>query len=664
MTGAIHSAKKKLISFMKSSRKNKNRLTIGFLSNLNKILSEDPHLSTAIIARIASGIRVVVGSDRVLITDAEALSDRKEPLEKLVRTEDGLLILGTFPRESLPVSIPANNVRWLDDPNDRNALRFEISALFEHLQRERDQFAATQLVERYRYVLDEMIAIARAITQERDVDKLLGLILEKSRYITGADAGSIYVLEQGQREEKKHSLRFKLSQNDSVDFHSKEFVMPVSNRSIVGSVVLMRKPINIPDVYDLDPSVSYEFDRSYDRRSGYRSRSMLTMPLVSAQDEVIGVIQLINKKRNPSQKLLTVEDVSAGVVAFDKRSEELLATLAAQAGIALENALLYDEIRKIFEGFVRASVQAIEQRDPSTSGHSLRVSSLACALAKEVDRTSTGVYKNTSIDARDLQELNYACLLHDFGKIGVREQVLLKAKKLYPHQASSIRLRVDLAIKTAEIEFLRAKNALLEASGKTREKKALERDFSQRKRELEAIWEFIQRADEPTLLKESTLSLSEVQAVTYTDGQGKQYALLDADEIAALSITRGSLNRSEIDEIRSHVVHTYNFLSKIPWGKSMARIPEIARAHHERLDGSGYPNGMTSDQIPLLSKIMAIADIYDALTAADRTYKKAMPVEKALRIIESEAAAGFLDLDLVNIFIENKVYSVVDENEK
>ncbi len=269
------------MSLMKSSRRKKNSRNIEFLSNLNEILSEDPYLSTAIIERIASGIRVVVGSDRVLITDAETISKREEPLETPLQTEDGLLILGTFARESLPASIPVNNVRWLNEPNDRSALHFEISALFEHLQRERDRLAATQLVERYRYVLDEMIAIARAITQERDVDKLLGLILEKSRDITGADAGSIYVLERGQQKGKKQSLRFKLSQNDSVDFHSKEFVMPVSNRSIVGSVVLMRKPINIPDVYDLDPSVSYEFDRSYDKRSGYRSRSMLTMPLVS-----------------------------------------------------------------------------------------------------------------------------------------------------------------------------------------------------------------------------------------------------------------------------------------------------------------------------------------------------------------------------------------------
>ncbi len=649
---------------MKNSNQNIYSRSIEFLNGLNETLSEDSQLSTALIERDANSIRVVVGGDTVLIVDAETLFDRNEMLEEFEQSDVGLLILGALPTESRPVSVPANRIRRLKNPNDRDALRFAIKALYENLRLERDRSAAAQLVQRYRYVLDEMIAIARAITQERDLDKLLGLILKKSRYITGADAGSIYVLERARDEEKNRFLRFKLSQNDSLDFYSKEFVIPVSNRSIVGSVVLMCEPINISDVYDLDPSVSYEFDRSYDKRSGYRSRSMLTMPLVSARDEVIGVIQLINKKRNPNRKLIVAEDFAAEVVAFDKRSEELLATLAAQAGIALENALLYGEIRKIFEGFVRASVQAIEQRDPSTSGHSLRVSMLACALAKEVDRASTGVYRDTSIDTRDMQELNYACLLHDFGKIGVREQVLLKAKKLYPHQTNSIRLRIDLAIKTAENEFLRAKNALLETTGETRETKTIERDFLRRKHELEAVWEFVQRADEPSVLKQSTVSLSQIQAITYTDGKGAKRALLDADEVAALSISRGSLNRAEIEEIRSHVDYTYRFLSKIPWGKSMERIPAIARAHHERLDGSGYPNGMTSDQIPLLSKIMAIADIYDALTAADRTYKKAIPRDRALQILESEAAAGFLDADLVNTFIDRKVYSVVDEKDE
>jgi HD-GYP domain-containing protein (c-di-GMP phosphodiesterase class II) len=519
----------------------------------------------------------------------------------------------------------------------------------------------TAVLERYQYELGEMIAIARALTQERDLDRLLGLILEKSRFITGSDAGSIYVVESNSDNPEPRTLRFKLSQNDSVEFQSKEFVMTVSNRSIVGSAVLLREPINIADVYDLAPSVSYEFDRRFDDRSGYRSRSILTMPLISAQDDVIGVIQLINKKKNPEQKLISANDVAANVVPFDKRSEELLATLAAQAGIALENALLYDEIQKIFEGFVRASVQAIEQRDPSTSGHSMRVSLLACALAREVDSADTGAYKDTALNARDFQELNYTCLLHDFGKIGVREEVLLKAKKLYPHQEHHIRLRVDLAIKSVETEFLRNQIALLKRGAQPQEISALESAFYQKKRELEDAWELIRRVNEPTILSEAPGSLSALETITYIDSGGNQNHLLNADEAAALQIPRGSLTPSEINEIRSHVVHTYNFLSKIPWGKSMSRIPKIASAHHERLDGSGYPNGITSDDIPLLSKIISIADTYDALTAADRAYKRALPIEKALRIIESDARAGFLDTELVRIFIEKEVYHIVDK---
>jgi GAF domain-containing protein len=212
-------------------------------------------------------------------------------------------------------------------------------------------------------LISSLIEISKAITRERNLDKLLGLVLEKSRLVTGADAGSIYVVEGESEDVLSRALHFKLSQNDSVDFRSSESVMPVSNRSMAGTAVILQKPINVPDVYELDENVSFEFDRSFDRRFGYRCRSMLTVPLISAEDEVIGVVQLINKKRNPARKLKTEEDFEREVIPFDERSQELASTLAAQAGIALENALLYDEIQKIFAGFVRASVQAIEQRD-------------------------------------------------------------------------------------------------------------------------------------------------------------------------------------------------------------------------------------------------------------------------------------------------------------
>lgn len=236
---------------------------------------------------------------------------------------------------------------------------------------------------RYRYELGELIEIAKAITTEREIDRLLGLILEKSRYITGADAGSIYVVEGDDPDPSRKNLRFKLSQNDSRKFDSGEFTMPMNLRSMAGFVALRLRPLRIDDVYDISPSSEIGFDRSFDERTGYRTKSMLCAPLLSRTGEAIGVLQLINKKRDPEGKLLQPSDVDEQVVPFDERSEGLLMTLASQAGVALENAILYKEIERMLEGFVRASVDAIEQRDPTTSGHSLRVAELTVGLARD-----------------------------------------------------------------------------------------------------------------------------------------------------------------------------------------------------------------------------------------------------------------------------------------
>ncbi len=511
-------------------------------------------------------------------------------------------------------------------------------------------------------LIDILIEISKVITRERDLDKLLGLVLEKSRLITGADAGSIYVVEGSGEDVLSRQLHFKLSQNDSLDFQSRASVMPVSNRSMAGTAVLMQTPINVADVYELDENVSYEFDRSFDQRFGYRCRSMLTVPLISAQDEVIGVVQLINKKRHPERKLKTPEDFEQEVIAFDERSQELASTLAAQAGIALENALLYDEIQRIFAGFVRASVQAIEQRDPSTSGHSLRVSVLACALAREVDLIKSGPYAEIRFGPRDLQELEYACLLHDFGKIGVREEVLVKAKKLYPYQQETIRLRVAYAAKEAESDAWRQRLELAGRGAGESELAEIELNLRRRQAELQELWDIVMKANEPTVLSEGDFSrVFELARLTYLDHEGNQRPLLGEDEVTALCTRRGSLTPSELDEIRSHVVHTHRFLARIPWGKSMARIPVIAGSHHERLDGSGYPRGATAPDISLQSRIIAIADVFDALTARDRPYKKALPLDRSLQIIETEAASGYLDQELVRIFVEQKVYRATEK---
>jgi HD-GYP domain-containing protein (c-di-GMP phosphodiesterase class II) len=509
---------------------------------------------------------------------------------------------------------------------------------------------------RYRYETSELINIARAMTSARDVTKLLGVILEKSRFVTGADAGSIYVVEG---EEPNKVLRFKLTQNDSLTFDSREFVMPMSSRSIAGSAALDKKVINLPDVYDLPEGSTFAFDRSFDSRIGYRTKSMLVAPLISQQDEVIGVIQLINKKKDPERRLFNALDVTEQVIPFDDRSEELLGLVAAQAGVSLENTLLYADIRQLFEGFVKASVEAIEQRDPTTSGHSRRVSNLTLGLARAVDLETAGPYRDAVFSREDMRELEYASLLHDFGKIGVRERVLVKAKKLYDERLELIRARFDFVSRSIEAEVLARKVRAMERGAPRSELLSLDVELVERRAALDAAFDAIVSANEPTVLAAGDFAKIEALAKeTYTDLRGDVQRLLLDEEARALSVKRGSLTDQEFDEIRLHVSHTFKFLSAIPWGKALRRVPLIASAHHERLNGTGYPNRLRAEEIPVQAKMMSIADIYDALTASDRPYKKAMPLDRAMAILESSVTDGHLDGELVRIFREASIFEL------
>jgi HD-GYP domain-containing protein (c-di-GMP phosphodiesterase class II) len=576
------------------------------------------------------------------------------------RLADGeaLLVLVGRPRDpSLTEAVSRGLASVVHADADGEDLYLATHRALELLEAKARAEARGRWLRRYRYELGELIHIARAMTTERDVDKLLGVILEKSRFVTGADAGSIYIVEPHPTEPGKPVLRFKLTQNDSVAFDSREFTMPLSDRSIAGAAALQKRPLNIPDVYDLPEGSTFHFDPSFDRRIGYLTRSMLTVPLISQLDTVIGVIQLINKKRDSSQKLATKVDVDAQVVPFDERSEELLSMLAAQAGVSLETAMLYEDIRNLFEGFVKASVEAIESRDPTTSGHSRRVADLTVSLAKVVDALTTGPYAGASFTREDLRELEYASLLHDFGKIGVREKVLIKARKLYDERLDLVRARFDYVARTIEAEVLARKVRALESGGTREHIDALDRELAQRRADLDGAWEAVCSANEPTIL--SSGDFARVEALsreTYVDLRGDVHALLDDEEVTCLKVSKGSLTAQEFDEIRSHVSHTYRFLSRIPWGKSLQRVPIIAGAHHERLNGTGYPNRLRAEEIPVQSKMMSVADIYDALTASDRPYKKAVPVERALDILDYSVKDGHLDTDLVRIFKEARVW--------
>ncbi|HSN98871.1 MAG TPA: HD domain-containing phosphohydrolase, partial [Candidatus Nanopelagicales bacterium] len=635
-------------------------------------LREDPRLGSARVMRPHPLLASVARQGRfVVIAPALVLERGRDALRPFAgHFADGaaILILLDHPRRPRGGGVEAALTRGLGailrEDADEDELYVAIHNAFELMEARARAAAPRRAALADSEEMGLLLSIARAISTERDVDRLLHLILEKSRFITGADAGSIYVVEGDDPDMMGRMLRFKLSQNESVRFDSREFTFPVGPGSMAGFVALHCRPLNIPDVYDLSADAELRFDRSFDERVGYRTKSMLCAPLLSRAGDVIGVIQLINKKRDPERRLLDQGDVHDHVIPFDAHSEDLLTMLASQAGILLENAQLYAEIQQMLEGFVRASVEAIEQRDPTTSGHSQRVAEFTVGLAKAVEHVDTGPYREVTWTREDLKELEYASLLHDFGKIGVREEVLLKAKKLFPYELDKIRARFDFAVRSVELDILSRKLAAIERGAPQDQIAALDEELATHKAQLLAGFAAICAANEPSILNSGNFERIEVIAhETFTDMEGQVLPLLRPEELESLKIARGSLTPSEMLEIQRHVTHTFEFLKQVPWGKQFRRVAHIAASHHERLNGAGYPRGLRAEEIPLQSKMMTISDIFDALTAKDRPYKRAVPVQKALDILGLEVKDGHIDADLVKIFIEAKVWQEVIEPE-
>ncbi len=529
--------------------------------------------------------------------------------------------------------------------------------------------AAIELeLERSRHENDMLISIGRALSQERDIRSLLGIILRRACEVTNADGGSAYIIEGHDEDGHTRILKFAASQNDSRTVEQAEFRMPVSATSIVGTCVLSGDRINVVDLYHLDePGTGnnpwgYVHDRSFDDKYRYQTRSVLAVPMISARAEVIGVIQLINKRAKGWIALDAPGDFEDGVVPFDDVSEAYVSALASQAGIALENVLLYGEVKTLFDSFVKASVTAIESRDPTTSGHSERVAELTVGLARAVNRTESNHFREVRFTQDDMTQIEYAALLHDFGKVGVREHILVKAKKLYEHERELIQQRFQLIKRGYKIESLESKvKYLMEASREqvVERLEVADRDMLAKITQLDEVIGFILKANEPTVLDQGGFErIAELAGMTYRDEAGSTLPLLTHTEATCLQIRRGSLTESERLEINSHVVHTYNFLREIPWSRALKNVPEIAGAHHEKLDGTGYPKRLRGDEIPVPARMMAISDIYDALTASDRPYKKAMPAQRALDILADEVKQGKLDTDLYDVFVTARVWAL------
>lgn len=515
--------------------------------------------------------------------------------------------------------------------------------------------------------LRELSRVGAALGTERDLDTLLAMILTQARRLSSADAGSLYLVEKD-AEGNATALRFKLSQNATLpELPFSEFTIPIDHASLSGYVAATGEPLSIADVYLLPEHVTYRQNRSFDDKFGYRTKSMLVLPMHTVRDEVIGVLQLINRKRDPTVMLTTAERVAEQVVPFDQRSADLVAALAAQAAVAIENSQLYEDIERLFEGFVTAAVTAIEARDPTTSGHSFRVATLTTGLAEAVDRLGVGPYKGVQFTKEQIREIRYAGLLHDFGKVGVRERVLVKQKKLYDHDLTIVRHRFQYLMQQADLEFERERAEYLDSHGAAGLADAtahLEELRRRRRDELMRWLDAIVRANEPTILPEGSFDeLEVIHQQTYVDFDGVKRALLSEDELRFLMINKGNLDLRERREIESHVTHTFRFLEQIPWTRELRGIPTIAFGHHEKLNGAGYPRGVQAAEIPIQTRMMTISDIYDALTATDRPYKRAVSIDRALDILRAEAKGGLIDADLLTTFAEAAVYSRVTPSE-
>ena len=520
-------------------------------------------------------------------------------------------------------------------------------------------------------LIEQLLDIGVALSDTYDLGELLDLILSKSREITCSDAGSVYLVDELNVKECK--LVFKAAQNDSLpDLVFQEQALAITSESLTGYVALTGQSLNLADAYNLPKNTPYKFDKSFDEKTGYRTCSVLILPIQNRHLEVLGVLQLINRKIQ-SNVLLTQENAKELTQPYSEWEERILTSLASQAAISIERNNLQENIENLFEGFVKASVRAIEARDSCTSGHSERVAKLTVGLSQEVNIINSGIFSEIYFSNQQIQELRYAALLHDFGKIGVPEAILTKRKKLYQEQLELIQQRFSLAQRTLEMEYAQTKYKYLSGhlsdiyQSHTQKScllcqkiKNLDLELEVAITQLNDYWQTILTANEPKILAEEPLKqLQEISLYTYKDIDGQIKPLITPEEMAQLTVPRGNLTPEERQAIEAHVTDSYEFLKQIPWTKKLQKIPNIAYGHHERLDGSGYPRGLKENEISIQTQIIVIADIYDALTAGDRPYKQGLPVEVALRIMGSEAAENKINSHLFELFKQKQVFSML-----
>jgi len=470
-----------------------------------------------------------------------------------------------------------------------------------------------------------------------NLKKVLDTTLAAFLDLVQCDAGSVFTVRKDGKGGEILKLEAMITRSlgvRGVPEHLRSLQFRLDESTIVGRTAVHRKAT----VLSLNPEQK-QSSACGARILNYETRNIFSAPLVTPRGDLVGVVQLLNKLPTDGTPF-NPEDTSP-LPPFNERDQTLFSIIVGQSALAVENSLLLDEQERLMEGFVDACVTAIEARDPVTSGHSMRVAAYTVGLAEAVNRTDAGALRGIEFTTAQLRELRFASMLHDIGKIGIREEILQKQKKLRPEELEIISMRFKL---------MRAQMMLLQETEAE--------DYSRPIRRLECAWKEILEANEPSVLAKSTSQvLGALRSLQVRIGPGEFLAALTDEELNKLSLCQGSLSKSERIEVETHVQKTFEILKRIPWSRGLEQVPCIASMHHESLDGSGYPGRMTAASIPAQARMMAICDVYDALRADDRPYKPALTTDKALDVLASYVKSGKLDGDYFDIFVQARIYA-------
>ena len=504
--------------------------------------------------------------------------------------------------------------------------------------------------------LEQLNAIGASLSAERDIDRLLEAILTAAKTITRADGGTLY------RVTEERTLRFEIVRTSSLRYYlggttgNPVPFYPIQlykdgrpNQSMVAAyAALTGKTVNIADAYTAD-GFDFSGTRAFDTKTGYRSKSFLTVPMRNHDNETIGVLQLIN----------ALEPSTGAIVPFSPSDQRLAESLASQAAIALTNRMLINQLEQLFESFINLINSAIDEKSPYTGGHCQRVPVLTMLLAEAVSETNEGPLRDFRMSEKDRYELKIAGLLHDCGKVTTPVHVVDKATKLESifDRIQLIDTRFEVLKRDSELEALRRKHNFLEQKMRM---EAAEEDkrLRDRLRQLDDDRKFLHACNigGERMRDEDVDRVRRIGQYRWRDFAGHEAQFLSEDEVKNLTIRSGTLTEDERKVINHHIVATIRMLEALPWPKHLTKVPEYAGGHHERMDGKGYPKGLTREQMSVQARCMGIADIFEALTAKDRPYKKGKTLSESLEILGRMKLNNHVDPDLFDIFVRRKVY--------